>query len=219
MTSCIKKSITTNMQKNNWVLSTLFTNAYNFAYSKWITTMDSIDKADMSWTLDRIAMAKMIWNYAINVLWIQPDTNQSCYFSDVSNVLNTQYDNWVTKACQLWLMWQWIAKFMPFNKVTRAEFATILSRLLNRNSDDLSKLNSANPYYSEHMKYLRDNWIIDDYVYLWDFNNELRWYVMLMLYRADTDSSDGWWCAVEDLLSCLELDDDEVEACFAACNW
>ncbi|MBQ2600620.1 hypothetical protein II582_04680 [bacterium] len=46
---------------------------------------------------------------------------------------------------------------MPFAKVTRAEFATVLSRLLNRDSDDLARLNSADPYYTEHMKYLEDN--------------------------------------------------------------
>jgi hypothetical protein len=42
--------------------------AYEFAYKHGITTMDSIEKADMEGPLTRIAMAKMLSYYAINVL-------------------------------------------------------------------------------------------------------------------------------------------------------
>ena len=87
--------------------STEYVNAYNYTYSKWITTAQTINKANMDGTLTRIAMAKMISNYAINVLWLKPDTSKSCSFLDVSNKLDSDYDYWVTKACQLWLMWIW----------------------------------------------------------------------------------------------------------------
>lgn len=216
MTSCVKKS-TTNNENSNTVLPSFFTDAYNYAYSKWITTMDSMDKADMNWTLDRIAMAKMIWNYAINALWIQPDTTKSCYFPDVSSTLNTQYDNWVTKACQLGLMWQGITQFRPRDKVSRAEFATVLSRLLNRNSSQLNDMNKATPYYSKHMQYLKDNWIIDNIVRLSDYDNEIRWYVMLMLMRSDENYVAEGGCTSEEFLACFNS--DELDACLAACSW
>jgi len=43
--------------------------AYNRAYSKWITTQSTIDSANMKGKITREEMAKMISNYAINVLW------------------------------------------------------------------------------------------------------------------------------------------------------
>ena len=104
--------------------------AYKWAYKNWITTMNTMDKANMYGEITRIELSKMISNYAINVLNKKPDTTKKCEFTDISDKLNKQYDSWVTKACQLWLMWQWITKFRPYDNVTRAEFGTILSRLL-----------------------------------------------------------------------------------------
>lgn len=159
--------------------------AYDYAYQNGITTMTSINQADMWWNLTRIAMAKMLSNYAINILGLTPDTSKNCYFSDVSNSLDYQYDNWVTKACQLWLMWVWINEFYPNWKVTRAEFGTVLSRALNaKYTSRLNRMNNAVPYYSEHLAYLREEWIMNN------TSNpsstlELRWRVMLMLMRAD----------------------------------
>jgi hypothetical protein len=49
-------------------------------------------------------MAKMLSQYAINVLKKTPDTNKECKFGDVSAELDEQYDNGVTLACQLGIM-------------------------------------------------------------------------------------------------------------------
>ena len=158
--------------------------AYDYSYWNNITTMDSIDNADMWWNLTRIAMAKMLSNYAINTVGLSPDVDKNCYFLDVSSELDAQYDNWVTKACQLGLMWVWIENFNPNWKVTRAEFGTVLSRALNTKSPEiLEEMNNVSPYYDEHLKYLNEKWIMND------ISNpsslELRWRVMLMLMRAD----------------------------------
>ena len=42
--------------------------AYEFAYKHGITTMPTIEEADMEGPLTRIAMAKMLSQYAMNVL-------------------------------------------------------------------------------------------------------------------------------------------------------
>jgi len=158
--------------------------AYEYAYQNQITTMDSIEKANMWWNLTRIAMAKMLSNYAINILWLTPDTSKDCSFPDVSSALDYQYDKWVTKACQLGLMWVWITNFNPNWLVTRAEFWTVLSRALNAGDIGMSNaLNSANPYYSEHLKFLNREWIMNNIST--PSNLERRWRVMLMLMRAD----------------------------------
>jgi len=158
--------------------------AYQYARYYDITTKDSIKDAKMGSGLNRIAMAKMLANYAENVLWIDDyNTSRNCTFSDVPTSLDRQYDYWVTKVCQLWIMWVNTPnhKFYPNWWVTRAEFATALSRLLYNTKDWTDK------YYSTHISKLYREWII---------NNtdpklrEKRWYVMLMLMRAQWEYDD-----------------------------
>lgn len=151
-------------------------NAYLFAYNNQITTMNTIWLAKMYSPLTRIAMAKMLSYYAINVLGQQPDSSKDLMFLDVSDALNAQYYDWVTLAYQLWIMWINMPdnKFRPNDRVTRAEFGTALSRML-------FGLGDGNPYYLSHLAKLKSEWIITN-----DEPNleELRWYVMLMLMRS-----------------------------------
>ena len=168
---------------NNWnpqeVLANWYTrelnNAYTFAYKNGITTMKTIEQANMNWSLTRIAMAKMLSQYAINILKKTPNTNKQCIFWDVTMQMDSDYSNWVTLACQLWIMWVWITNFRPNDLVTRAEFGTALSRMLFGLADGTDK------YYSTHLAKLKKEWIIsnDDPTL-----KELRWYVMLMLMRS-----------------------------------
>ena len=152
-----------------------FNDAYDFAFDNDITTMDSIDNANMDGWLTRIAMAKMLSNYAINILWKKPANIVVPNFKDVSEKLNDEYGNAVDLAYQLWIMWIWIDKFRPNDPVTRAEFATALSRMLYWLEDWIDK------YYTTHLQKLKDEGIISN-----DNPNlkELRWYVMIMLMRS-----------------------------------
>lgn len=168
----------------NWNYSSEMNRAYQYAYRYGITTKRSIESAWMNQQLTRIAMAKMLSQYAINVLWKRPSNVYVPRFSDVSTSLDAQYDNWVTLAYQLWIMWINMQnnKFRPYDTVTRAEFWTALSRLL----FNLKDWNDV--YYSTHLNRLYREWIITN-------TNpnlkELRWYVMIMLMRsADIDTND-----------------------------
>ena len=155
--------------------------AYTFAKANGITTKSSIEEAKMNTTLTRIQMAKMLSNFAINVLWEAPDTSKSINFKDVSSKKDKEYDNWVTLAYQLWIMWQNMKnnEFRPNDEVTRAEFATALSRLL-YNTDEW-KYKWTRKYYVSHMAKLYNEWIINvrDPSLV-----EKRWYVMIMLKRS-----------------------------------
>ena len=166
-----------------------FKNAYNYAYEKWITTMDSISKANMNWSITRIEMAKMISEFSINVLWLKPDTTKNCSFYDTSPDIDKQYNYWVTKACQLWLMWiydDWEKSdyFNPKKSVTRWEWATILSRTI-RLSEWKNVIKNGNPFYEPHLKFLLLKWIVNSYDNPSPKSEEIRWNVMLMLYKAD----------------------------------
>ena len=156
--------------------------AYDFAHTYGITTKNSVENAKMNSPLTRIQMAKMLSQYAINVLGKEPDVSKwVTRFSDVTNKMNKDYDNWVNLAYQLWIMWQNMKdnKFRPNDEVTRAEFVTALSRMLYNTSDWEYK--STPKYYIHHMQKLKSEWIITN-----DNSKmkEKRWYVMLMLLRS-----------------------------------
>jgi hypothetical protein len=109
------------------------------------------------------------------VLGLKPDTSKKPNFDDVDENMDREYDNWVTLAYQLWIMGIWVKSFRPYDTVTRAEFATALSRMLFWLKDG----NDA--YYTTHINKLYVEWIIgnkDPYL------QELRGYVMLMLMRS-----------------------------------
>ena len=136
----------------------------------------------MNTELTRIQMAKMLSNFAINVLWQEPDTEKWVVkFDDVTNKMDKQYDNAVTKAYQLWIMWQNVKdnEFRPNDEVTRGEFATALSRLLYQTEEWEYKWTGK--YYIPHVAKLYNEWIInkaDPKI------KEKRWYVMTMLKRT-----------------------------------
>ncbi len=161
--------------------------AYNYAYSQWITTVSPIDKANISGSLTRIAMAKMISNFAINVLWIIPDSSLDCSFADVSDEMDAWYAYWVKKACQLWLMWMgsdWKKSdfFNPKWVVNRWQWATAFSRALSKYNWDI--VQEISPYYSSHLQYLYSKWIINNAENPTRKSVEKRWNVMIMMYRV-----------------------------------
>lgn len=171
--------------------------------------MTSIDNADMYGNLTRVAMAKMVANYVLDLGLQELDTDKECNFPDVSASLDEAYDNGVTKACQLGLMGVGIEKFNPNGIVTRAEFGTVLSRALWGD-----EYNGADPYYKAHLEALKAEGIMTKI----DNPNmkEVRGYVMLMMQRADEDYTPAVGCSAEELLACILADD--YEACIAACS-
>ncbi len=157
--------------------------AYKFAYKHWITTKPTIEEANMDGPLTRIQMAKMLSQYAINVLGKKPNTSIVAKFNDVTGKRDIDYNNWVTLAYQLWIMWINMPnnKFRPDDIVTRWEFVTAFSRMLFNTSDWEYK--STPRYYVHHMEKLKNEWIVTK-------DNpkmeERRWYVMIMLMRSVT---------------------------------
>ncbi len=64
------------------------------------------------------------------------------------------------KACALWIMWINVKTFAPNRVVTRAEFGTVLSRILRWNKYDVEKASKENPYYKKHLEALKAEWIM-----------------------------------------------------------
>ncbi len=174
--------------------------AYDYAYGIGITTQSSIDTANMYGSLIRSHMAKMMVNYATEVLGLTPDTSMACEFTDIANE-SAELQGYITEACQLGLMGVGITAFNPNGVVTRAQFGTVLSRALYGDT-----YNDGDPYYANHLAALQDAGIMNN------ISNpnapEVRGYVMLMMQRAAEGTTTPEICDTpENVLSCsLGLD-------------
>lgn len=157
--------------------STELEGAYDYAYGIGITTQSSIDGANMYGNLVRSHMAKMMVNYAKEVLGKTADTSATCSFTDISNE-SAELQGYIKEACQMGLMGVGITAFRPNDAVTRAEFGTVLSRALWGDAN-----NGGEPYYVDHLDALKDAGVMTN------ISNptmkEVRGYVMLMMQRAD----------------------------------
>jgi hypothetical protein len=124
--------------------------AYDYAYSIGITTQPSIDSANMYGSLIRAHMAKMLVNYAKEVLGATPDTSLPCNFTDIG-AQSQELQGYIKESCQLGLMGIGITAFKPTDTVNRAQFGTVLSRALYG-----SLYNDGSPYYIFHLQALQE---------------------------------------------------------------
>lgn len=182
--------------------------AYDYAYGIGITTQTPIANADIYGNLIRSHMAKMMSNYATEVLGKTPNTSLACDFTDVGNQ-TAELQGYITTSCQLGIMGQGITAFNPNGVVTRAQFGTALSRALYGDT-----YNGGDPYYVDHLNALQDAQIMNN------ISNpnaiEMRGRVMLMMQRAaeGLDINPAICDTPENQVSCLL----NLDTCPAECQ-
>jgi hypothetical protein len=123
--------------------------AYTYAHNIGITTIDNIDKAHMYGNLTRAQAAKMLSQFAIQVLGRIPDRTKQANFSDIEGYKDLSER--METAYQLGLMGVNTKQFYPNSSMTRAEFGTVLSRALRGNAYDTQEGN----YYETHLQQLQ----------------------------------------------------------------
>ena len=138
---------------------------YAWAYSKQITTMSTIELADPDWYVKRWHMAKMIVSFMTNVLWekIPSEIPFECQTLKAGNWWweSQEIHDYAIKSCTLWVMWINVYKneFLPNDIVTRAEFGTILSRIIWWSKYNMSHT-TEHPYYEKHLQMLKQEGIM-----------------------------------------------------------
>ena len=146
-----------------------------------MTTMPTLEDAMPDWVVKRWHLAKMVVNYAVNVLWytIPEKIPSECRWSDWKKEWESEeIKDYAVKSCALWLMWLDMKKFQPNMNVTRAQFGTIMSRLL-----WWKKYAGGTPYYRKHLNALKENNIMTQ-IQNPEKRTELRQWVWLMLMRS-----------------------------------
>ena len=134
--------------------------AYNRARKYNVTTMNTIELADPDWYVIRWHMAKMMTNFVLNVMWktLPNEIPSVCQnWNDPEYVRESEeIKDYATKSCALWIMWIDMKnnEFLPNDIVSRAEFWTIISRLLWWDKYNV-KHTSEHPYYEYHLNMLK----------------------------------------------------------------
>jgi hypothetical protein len=123
--------------------------AFTYAHEMKITTIADIDKANIWGNLTRAQAAKMLSQFAIEVLKKTPDISKSCIYPDIQG--QGDLTEWIVTSCQLGLMGVGIQKFTPTATMTRAEFGTVLSRALRGDTYDTQ----GEKYYTQHLQQLQ----------------------------------------------------------------
>ena len=156
--------------------------AYNRAINNWITTIDDIDKAKLDKKITRAELAKMMVEFMSWVLEKERIITDEVSYNDVDSEKLWDLAWYIQLAYQYQIMWikeDWspMEKFNPNKTVTRAEFATVLSRVLFGNTYNQSWKN----YHEKHIEALEKVNILSN-------TNpnlvEARWWIMTMLYKS-----------------------------------
>lgn len=155
--------------------------AYQYALLRGITTMDSIEKAHLDRGMTRAEMAKMLAVFAQKVLGKEVLKSDTPSYADLGE-MEGDLPGYIQLAYQLQIMGI-DAKGNPLENfnlhalVTRAEFATVLSRVLFGDA-----FNQEGTYYEKHLEALKAAGILTNT----DPNmEEMRGWVMLMLMRTE----------------------------------
>ncbi len=160
-----KDSLQVQNDEEKWQLDEELKSAYERAYENWITTISGFALADPDWYVKRWHMAKMVVNFVVNVLGYSEPTEipEICKTrNDEQTVRESQeIRNYADRSCALWIMWIDMEdnKFLPNDIVSRAEFGTIVSRILYWDVYNV-KHTVEHPYYENHLKVLKDNWFM-----------------------------------------------------------
>ena len=160
--------------------------AYLWACQHNITTMRTIQEARLEQPLTRAELAKIMSVYAMKEYHLKPLITGAVNYKDVNADLGDLAD-YIQLAYQLQIMGinadgTPIQAFEPHKLVSRAEFATVLSRVIWGNKHNISGDNR----YSAHLQALKKYEIItSDVPANWW---ELRGRALLMLHRTAKSS-------------------------------
>lgn len=157
--------------------------AYIFAYKIGITSQWPITSANLEWALSRKHAAKMISQFAMKLMNKEPDWNLDCEFNDISKEWS-EMQYYMVLACKLGIMGlnsngTPAKKFDANTIVTRAQFGTMLSRLLYGSKYNTSK---AWSYYTNHLNALKKGKIMNNISK--PLTSELRGNVIIMMQRV-----------------------------------
>ncbi len=180
------KTIATGQTENTY--SQELQNAYQRAYSIGITTLSPIEWANIEWKITRAQLAKMLSVFTQKTMNAKKiHQGSECLFTD-TNKITKDLQVYAQLSCTLGIMWLKADGspdniFNPSGSVTRAQFATVLSRLLYGEKNNIKAGEKNILRYQKHIQAINKTGIMKK------ISNpameEIRGFVMIMLMRAN----------------------------------
>lgn len=126
---------------------------YLWALDNWITTWKSLEAALPDGYIKRWEMAKLVVDFVENVLWreVPSEIPSQCTRWDEKEWWSTEIWLYAKKSCALWLMGIYMKNFKPNKLLDRAEFGTIVSRILWWEKFNIPNATNDNKYYVKHL--------------------------------------------------------------------
>ena len=159
--------------------------AYMWAHDMWIIDT-SWEDSDPDGYVTRWAMAEMVVKFTENVLGqkITSDIPEKCSWWDAESEWKSPLTKYYAeKSCALGVMWIRMQDFLPNKILDRAEFGTILSRLLWWDRYDVVDATATKLYYTRHLAALSERKIMTQIDNPQE-TKELRKRAWLMLMRS-----------------------------------
>lgn len=169
--------------------NTELTEAILWMYNNWLTSYNTIDKFMWNDYLTREQASKIFVKFA-NTLWKYDDVHINNQFTDIKNADPTLLV-YIWNAYSMWII-KWVDnRFMPFNKLTRAQAIAIIIRISNwlQNENGIQ-------WYSVYYNIANGDLILSG---LWfnystlDSVNIKRSEVALLLYRLNNYLNETNW--------------------------
>ncbi len=130
-------------------------NVYLWARDNWITTWETLEAALPDGYIERWEMAKLVVDFVQDVLKREISANIPSQCSRWDNETEWKSDEvkkYAEQSCALWLMWIYMQNFKPNKLLDRAEFGTIVSRLLWWDKFNKPNATRFNKFYTNHLE-------------------------------------------------------------------
>lgn len=154
--------------------------AISWLYINWLTTYGTVAEFMPDDYLTREQASKFFVLFAKKILKKSVDTKKSVSLSDLTKADKTLQSH-IKEANQLWLFNGVKWKFLPFNKLTRAQTLAVIIRSVNWKQDE-----TWTKWYDKYYNIANNYWILEwlsfDYTTL-DSINIKRSEVAMLLYR------------------------------------
>ena len=128
---------------------------YLWARDNWITTWETLEAALPDGYIERWEMAKLVVDFVQDVLKREIPANipsQCSRWDNETEWKSAEVKKYAEQSCALWLMWIYMQNFKPNKLLDRAEFGTIVSRLLWWDKFNKPNATRFNKFYTNHLE-------------------------------------------------------------------
>lgn len=155
-----------------------FVSALLWLYSNGLTQYSTTNQYNPSGELTRQQAAKFFVVFAQKVAWKQIPVTTSCVFSDTG--FDSTLKQYVLDACALGVMVGKEGVFRPNDKISKAEFTTVLLRIIIGNKLD----ETTSPWWLTYYMQARNMWLTKEQNANAFDGNLSRYAAALLLYRT-----------------------------------